>query len=576
MGLVVSVGAQDVGPGEGGIIFVSNTGDDPQTFVPLLGSDTTSSGVYGRLYPGLFGLNWFTGALEAGFQGSLATEWYYDETGTILTIKMREDATWSDGMPITAHDWIWGVEALRSGLLDTPRSTQMWEALDDGTPGSGAVVDVKAVDDYTIEVTFNRADCNSIGDVWDIVVPSHVYAADFGDDLAALNDEPRYLPGVTWGPWKDLELIPGDRWSFVADQNYPDTQFEAGVLPEQLVYLTLPDVDISLERFRAGELTIEGIPGAKQAEFEADPNFQTFRFNRQGYVFYAFNHANPENPQAGYDADGNYIEQEPHPVLGSKAVRQALVMAVDMDAIIENNLGGNAVRVGIPSIPVSWDWNPDLLYPFDPATAADMLTEAGWVLEDGAEWRVCQGCGTAEDGTEMALELNASSGGSEDSVNMIEFIAESFRNIGVNAQTNFIDWGTAFLPALDGQTFDMAILAWSLGLPLSPDNTDIFTIQNDIPGEGFNFGSYHNPDIDQMYKDARDPELTNGCDFAARKVIYDQVNQIMFDELPYMFMYSNLSMTAAQSWLENWNPAPLGSLGRQWAEDGWIALAPME
>ena len=38
-----------------------------------------------------------------------------------------------------------------------------------------------------------------------------------------------------------------------------------------------------------------------------------------------------------------------------------------------------------------------------------------------------------------------------------------------------------------------------------------------------------------------------------------------------MFMYSNLSMTAAQSWLENWDPA---EFSRTWNEDAFIALDP--
>lgn len=555
--------------GEGGTIILSDS-SDPSVLNPLLGGDVTSSNVYGRLYPGLFGLNYFTGANEPGAAGSLATGWEYNEDGTVLTITLREDAVWSDGTPITANDWVWGVEALRSGLLDTPRSTQMWEALDDGTEGSGSVVDAVALDDYTIQVTFNRASCNTINDIWGYVLPSHVFEADFGDDLAAMNEEPMYDPGVYWNVWQNPNVVAGDRVTLDANFEYPDAQL-GYVNPDGLVILNLPDADIEVERFRAGEITITGIPGAQQAEFENDPNFQTYRYNRLGYVFFAFNHANPANPQEGLTEDGEILVQDPHPVLGDATVRQAIVSAVDLDAVIENNLGGNAVRVGIPSIPTSWDWNPDLLYPFDPALAADMLTEAGWEDTDGNGFRECVSCAYLEidpdyAGTEMVVRLNASDGGSEDSVNMIEFIAQSMRDIGINAETNFIDWSSAFLPELTGQTFDMAILAWSLGLPLDPDNRDIFASANDIPGSGFNFGSYHNETVNQLYEDAVNPSLTDGCTVEGRKAIYDQINQIMFDELPYMFMYSNLSMTAAQNSLENWEPAPFS---RTWQEDAW-------
>jgi peptide/nickel transport system substrate-binding protein len=564
------------GADQGGTIFLGNAGDDPKTFNPILGGDVTSSDIYGRIYPTLLGVNVFTGAYEQGYKGSAAESWTYNEDGTVLTINLRKDLTWNDGTPITANDWVWPAMALKSGLVDSPR-TSMWETLDDGTPAGGKVVDVKALDDYTIEVTFSKADCVAISDLFGYLVPSAIYEADFGDDLAAMNDDPRYLPGTSWGAWKDVELIAGDRTTMISDQQYPDTEL-GYVSPEAFVYLTVPNVDVQIERFRAGELTITGIPGTKQAEFAADPNFQTYRFNRRGYVFYAFNHANPANPQPAFDESGTFIEQDPHPILGDKLVRQAIVMSVDMDAIIENNLGGNAVRVGIPSIPASWDWNPDLLYPFDPARAGELLDEAGWVLEDGSEFRVCHGCmysqiDPAYEGTEMVVTLNDSTGGDEQSVKMVEFIAQSMRDIGINATVQFLDWGSAFLPALDGQTFDMAILAWSLGLPLDPNNTDIFGSESDVPGSGFNFGSYHNEKVNELYADGRDPSKTNGCDTQARKAIYDEVNQILFDELPYMFMYANLQMAAAQKWLEGWDPA---TFSRTWNEDAWKALSPVK
>ncbi|MBN2471394.1 MAG: hypothetical protein JXN59_11765 [Anaerolineae bacterium] len=572
--VVAVVPAAAQGPGEGGIIFVPNTADDPSTFNPLLGGDVTSSDVYDQIYPSLFGVNWETGAYEPGYKGSLATDWSFDETGTILTVTLRQDAYWNDGTQITANDWIWGVEALRSGLLDTPRSTGMWEALDDGTPGSGSVVDVEALDDFTVQITFNRADCQAMADVWGTVVPSHIFEEDFGDDLAAMNDEPRYLPGVSFGMWQDPELIPGDRVSMVADQTWPDTEL-GYVSPSEWVYLNLPDSDVALERFRAGEITYMSIPGPNQPEFEGNPDYQTYRHVRQGYVFYGFNHANPENPQPAYDEEGNYIEQEPHPVLGDKRVRQAIAMAVDIDAIIENTLGGAAVRVGIPSIPTSWDWNPDLLYPFDPPAAAALLDEAGWVMEEGNEYRVCRGCAQAEidpdyEGTVMAITLNATPG-TDDQDQMIEFIAQNMRDVGIDATPNFIDWGSAFLPALTGQTFDMAVLAWSLGLPLDPDGSQIFTKGVDVPGSGFNFGSFHNDELEQLYRDARDPALTNGCTIEGRLPYYERANEIMFDELPYLFMYANLQLAAAPSWLEGWDPM---AFSRSWNQDAWVALAP--
>ncbi|MBN1562460.1 MAG: hypothetical protein JXA10_01380 [Anaerolineae bacterium] len=573
LGSVVGVSAQ--GPGEGGIIFDYDL-SDPTDFNPLISGDVTSSNVWSKMYPNVFGVDSATGAYAPGYKDSLAVSWEFDETGTVLTVKLREDAFWTDGVQITSKDFIWMLEALRSGLLDTQRGGETWETLDDGTPGSGLLVDAVAIDDFTVELTFSRADCNSLNEIFATVVPSHIFEEDFGDDLAAMNDDPLYDPGVYFGSFVAPDFVPGDRVSMIANQDYIDAEL-GYVSPSEWVTLNIPDQDVAVERFRAGELTYMGIPATYQSEFEDDPNFQTYRFPRRGYVFYAFNHANPDNPQAAYDEEGNYIEQEPHPVLGDKLVRQAIVMSVDMDAIIENNLDGNAVRVGVGTIPSSWDYDPDQLYPFDPVAAAEMLDEAGWVMGDG-DYRVCQGCAYAAidpdyEGTEMALMLNDSTGGTEQSKLMVEFIAQSMRDIGINAEVQELDWGSAFLPELTGQTFDMAILAWSLGLPLDPDSTSIFSREVDVPGSGFNFGSFHNAEIEQLYKDARDPAKTNNCSLEGRLPYYQRANEIIFDELPYMFMYANLSMSAAHSWVEGWDPVVFSTT---WNADSWTAIAPVE
>lgn len=574
--LVVPAMAQEgQGFGEGGVVFIGNTAGDPATFNPLLGDDATSSDIYDQFTPGLFGVDYETGTYLPGAPGSLATAWEFDETGTLLTVHMREDAFWSDGVQITANDYVWGMDALKSGLLDTPRGVGMFEVLDDGTPGSGSVTEVVALDDFTVQITFARPNCAALNEVFGAVVPSHIYEADWGDDLAAMNEEPRYDPGVYFGAFIEPELIAGDRVNLVANPDYADGQL-GFVSPSEWVYLNLPDGDVALERFRAGDLTIFGIPGPQQAEFEADPNFQTFRWIRRGYVFFGFNHANPANPMPAYDEEGNLQEQDPHPILGDKLVRQAIVMAVDMDALIEGGLGGQAVRVGTPTIPSGWDWNPDLLYPFDPIRAAELLDEAGWVMEDG-EFRVCRGCAYTEidpnfEGTELAIKLNDSGGSTAEFEAAEQFMIQQMRDVGVNAELNILDWGSAFLPALTGQTFDMAILAWSLSLPLEPhDGVGIFGSEADIPVDGFNFGSYVNTEVDQLYLDAVNPSLTDGCSVEGRLAIYSQINEILFDELPYMFMYANLRLTAAQGWVENWQPLPFSTT---WQEDAWIAIAP--
>lgn len=559
--------------GEGGVIVFDNSGgDDPATFNPLVGGDTTSSQVYGFLYPSIININYLTGLFEPNVPGGLATGWEFNEDGTQVTITLRQDAFWSDGVQITAADYLWAANAIRSGEIDSPR-TSMFETLADGTPAGGKITDIQAPDDFTVVVTFAEPDCIAFNDISNAaVVPAHIFSDLYDDDLASMNEEPRRIPEVTFGPFYDLEFDPGQRVSLLADENYPDS-FAGYVVPEEWVYLSVPNVDVATERFIAGDLSILGVPSTRQNDFRTDPDladFQTFEFTSNGMSFFAMNSANPNNPLPGIDEEGNIVEQDPHPVLGDVRVRQAITQAVDVNAIIENIRDGNGIPVATHTIPTSWVYNPDLQYEFNPDHAMELLDEAGWVDDDGdpSTPRVCQGCLYAEEGAPLAIRVRVPEG-SETTTQTGEFFAASLDEIGFDADFAAIDWGSAFLPELTGQTFDLALLAWSLGLPVDPDVDWAYSPEVDVPGSGFNFTSFYNEELNTLMDEARNPAMTNGCDQDARRELYLRAQQILFDEVPYMYLWVGQNMTAAQPNLINWNPSPYS---RTYSIDAWALL----
>ncbi len=557
------------GPGEGGQIYLNLGDSDPASFNPIISSDATSSGVWTYLYPSLFTINPQTGATEPNQAGALATGWEYDETGTELTITLREDAFWSDGVQITANDFIYAVDAVRSGETSSPR-TGIFETLADGTPGGGKIVSVEAPDDFTVVVTFSQADCIAFEDVNDITpVPSHLFEEEFGTDYASMDDNPRYLPAASFGPFMDLEFEPGVRVSYLPNQDYPDTHL-GYVSPTEFAQLVIPDTNIATERFLAGELAILAVQGDRQSEFRDNPDFQTYEFTRNGYVFVALNNADPNNPQPGLDEEGNPIAQTPHPVLGDKLVRQAITQAVPVEDLIDGILDGNAVPVGTHTIPTSWAYTPDLQYTYDVDAARALLTEAGWVDHDDDEStpRICQGCLYAREvdesyeGTELTLRFRQPSGDPQNELWAVLF-TDSLAEVGIALDAQEVDWSSVFLPELVGQTFDMMVLAWSFGLPVDPDIAGFFGAEIDVPGSGFNMVSYYNPEVLELNEQARTVE---GCDLEARRELYEQIQEIIFEDTPYFFLYVNNSLSAAQLDLLNWNPT---DFSRTYSIDAW-------
>ena len=129
-------------------------------------------------------------------------------------------------------------------------------------------------------------------------------------------------------------------------------------------------------------------------------------------------------------------------------------------------------------------------------------------------------------------------------------------DLGLEVTNNEVDFNSALIPSLLGQNFDMIALAWSLGLPIDPDVTAFYTPERDVVDSGFNFVSYYNEDMNDLLEQARfGVEDCNDLD--ARRGLYEEVQQILFDDLPYLYLYVNNSMVAAQGNVRELQPGHL-------------------
>lgn len=537
--LALPVGAQD-----GGIVVVSTFGSGSINFNPVVSSTANEQDVMNLLYPALVGVNPVTGLIEQGVEGGSAESWTISEDLLTYTFTLRQGFTWSDGTPVTANDYAftWGVIA--SGEVETPLVFLTDE-----------IESMSAVDDYTLEVVFKNPTCEAVNNAGIQPLPAHIFT---GQPFTAVQDE-------DFTDIEDIEVGPYQLASQIADQQtalIPATNDNPDGLPVNAgwVQRIYGDATVELEAFLAGETSYHiGPPVNRRAEVEAAGeagDLTVFPYSPgNSWDYMAMNTANPDNPVAAFDEDGNLVEQEPHPIFGDVRVRQALNQAINVDDIIEGAVFGYGTRMNGPFAPGLWVYNADVPnYEYNTDVALELLAEAGWVDADNdpATPLVAQGALNAEDGAPFSFTLFTNQGNTRRTA-IGTIVQDQLGQIGIEVNFQTIDFNVA-VDLLHQQTFDAIILGWRNSYPYAPGSLiqQIFSPAGDEIG-GSNSVSYINPEIAELADQALS---VPGCDPEVMKGFYDQITEILHEEVPYIWLFNIDGMYAYNINVEGEEPYP--------------------
>lgn len=556
MMLIAPAAAQEAG--SGGPIIEPNFGDDPTTFNPIIANDGTSYDVIDRMFPDFIGVDSETVQYMGGAKGALVTGWDIADDNVTYTFHLRDDMLWSDGVAITAHDVAWFLDAVLSGETSTPRQEL-----------TNRVASYEVVDDHTITIVFNEANCTLIDTLSPVYpVPAHVYEEVYGDDYAGMDENDYNLnPTVTGGnAFVFANFRPGEQTTLLANGDFNEAELGV-VIPQGWLFKIVTDQVVQMEQFFAGELTyVDSVPQANRDDVKARGaagEFQTYETPAGTIRFLSLNTADPSNPQDGLDEDGNLIDQGHHPILGDVRVRQALNYGMNFDEINEGAFFNTGVPVASHVRPTDWSFPAGLEpYPFDADKAMALLDEAGFTDSDGDGLRECNGCMHAEEGSPLALTVKTNAGNTSQEA-LYTILQDQWNELGFDITLEFVEFGT-LVSEFTAQTYDAIGVFWGLGTPANPNGiADIFLPAADVVGAGYNTQSYSNPRLTELIEEAR---RLPGCDLETRKAMYGEAYQILRDDSPWIWISTGNVLLAAQANVENWSPRPGGS---RWNIDAW-------
>ncbi len=488
-------------PAHGDAIIVGSIGE-PSILIPMLAGDSASHDVAGLIFNGLIKYD-----TDLSVIGDLAESWDISPDGLVITFYLKKGITWADGVEFTAEDIMFGYRTIIDEKTPTAYKEDYLQ-----------VKKAEVLDRYTFRVTYEKPFAPALTSWGSLVVlPKHLLE---GKDITK-TDFSRNPIGM--GPFMLKKWISGQEITLNSNRDY----FEGRPYIDRYVYRFIPDPATMFLELQAGGIDMMGlspIQYTKQIETRFfKTNFQKFRYPVFSYTYMGFNLK--------------------HPWFQDKRVRQAFAHAIDKSEIIDVVLFGLGSPATGPYVPNTWPYNPNVKkYDFNPVTAQQLLKEAGWEDTDG------DGI-IDKDGNSFSFTIITNLGNNLRK-NCATIIQQRLKKIGVKVEIRVLEWSAFINEFIDKRRFEAVILGWSIGI--DPDQYDIWH-SSKTKEKDFNFVSYKNTAVDQLLEQGR-----RTFAIEERRQAYFRIQEILADELPYIFLYVPDALPIVHARFKGIKPSPIG------------------
>jgi peptide/nickel transport system substrate-binding protein/oligopeptide transport system substrate-binding protein len=469
---------------------------DPTTLDPALMVDVVG---------GVVGAKIFNGLVKYGdgmkIVIDIALRWDVSPDGKTYTFYLRKDVQFTNGRLVDANDFKYSFQRI---LLSETKSPRRWVFKD--VLGADEIVngDVKGFvvkDKYTFQIILTKSFSPFLGFLAmpaGYVVPKEVvekWGEDFSENV------------VGTGPFILTKWMHDDTLVLEKNTKYFDkkpevTSIEYRVIPEELT---------AIAEFESGTLDTIGLP---MTEFERFTSSDKWKKNIVG--------------QVGLNAYYLGINCQKKP-FDDIRVRQALNYAINKKALLETVLQNQGVLSHGPIPPVLSGYNrklPD--YEYNPQKAKELLKDAG-----------CQ-----------SLDLKIYQKPSREVLNVTEVMQSQLKDAGITATIVQVEW-SALKEMINQGKCDTFYLAWIADYP-DAENFLAPLFHSENFGAGGNRAQYKNEKVDAMIYEAQ-----TTSDEKKRLKIYQQIETIIHDDAPWVFLWHQKEFAVHQNWVKGYRCFPI-------------------
>lgn len=457
------------------------------------------------------------------------------EDGTVYTFHLRQDAKWSDGEPVTAHDYEYGWKRLLDPQYGYDYASFVFNIVgaEEYNSGSGSVDDVKAValDDYTFEVTLKQADPTFEAKL--VSTPLYPTREDIAE---AAGDQ----WGKDWtlcvynGPFCMTGLVEDNQMTWTKNEYYWDA--ENTHLDTINWYLVAED-STAATMFDNGELDVLQTSGDYSRKYQSEAeagNIQMITADYPGTVYLAFDHANGGNSG----------------LMGNVKIRKALAYSINREEMIEAVYGRYVPAYGFISPAITLDGES-----YREQVEEPMLAEYNEYAGDNEALQALFQEGLQELGMDTDLSkvtvTYLSYGSTVEDDAFREYLQQTWQqNLGITVELNTVGDYSLFTAERDAGNFDVYYSGWYSDYN---DPLDYLATMKtgDFPSVS---GNYSSEEYDSLID-----SLSGEGDNAKRLEIYSQAEQVLFDDCALIPLYYSTKEYFVQNWVKDFRWSSFGA-----------------
>ena len=436
---------------------------------------------------------------------SIITSWTPNEDSTVWTLKIRDDATFNDGTPVTAEDVAFSFAVVADNDMPTYKNYLPFNP-------TFEVIDATTVEWQSEEPTYAP-----IVPAYIPIIPQHVWEplvvpGDADATRKAFKEYPNEQP-VGSGPFTLTEYNQKQLLRFEVRDDYWDGQPKSVQEVDIRIYSNQEAMTSAL---KAGEIDFAyGLTPDlwDSPTVQNDPNITPHALDGGCWSNIAWNFGG-QSPEASAD-----------PIINDKQFRQAMSMAINRQEIV-SKVYSDRFEVGysilMPGKNGAWyhEIPPELRYDYDPEAAKAMLDDIGVVDTNGDGLR--EAPGTKEN---IDLEMMSVSD-VQGSVDTGKVLAGYFEQVGIGSTPFVVDEGRAVDLWYSG---DWDAYVWDWCPDPDPDfMLSVFTTDECL---SWSDGCWSNKEYDDLYR-LQQTQLNRD----ERQQTVNQMQEMIAEEIPTMVL----------------------------------------